>query len=384
MGTPDALVDLLRRNASRTEEDRRIAEENMTALREADLFRLLVPRRLGGRQANIRTLVEVSAELGRGCGSTAWTTSLINIAGWIVGLYPGRAQREVYGADPHARACTALPPTATSRAADGGQVVTGRWGFVSGCLHADWALLGMPVTDGSGQQPDQGLALVPMDRLSVEDTWQVAGMRGTGSHTLVADDVFVPSHRILSVTRAREGAYATEFEDEALYRSAFVPVLALSLVGPQLGMARGGLDLVLASLEKGRGISHTFYADARAASSTQMQLAEATHLIDTAALHLTRAADDVDRWAAGGRRMSLLDRARVRMDAAAVARCSREAMDILLTLEGARSFAEANPLQRLWRDLETAGRHALLNPSATSELYGRALLGIEEQISPLI
>ncbi|KNB50864.1 acyl-CoA dehydrogenase family protein [Streptomyces caatingaensis] len=386
MGTAgtDALVELLRRNAARTEDDRRVAEENITALQEAGLLRLLLPRRFGGRQESIRTLVETASELGRGCGSTAWTTSLINIAAWITGLYPERAQREVYGTDPHARACTALPPAATTRATDGGQTVTGRWGFVSGCLHAQWALLGIPVTGTSGERLDQGLALVPMSELSVEDTWHVAGMRGTGSHTLVADDVFVPAHRILSVTRAREGAYPTEFTDEPLYRAAFVPVLALSLVGPQLGMARGALEYVLSSLGTGRGISHTFYADAREAPSTHTQLADAAQLIDTAALHLTRAADDVDRWAAEGRPMPLPDRARVRMDAATVARRSREALDLLLTLEGARSFAETSPLQRFWRDLETAGRHALLNPSATGEVYGRTLLGVEEQISALI
>ncbi|MEV4443181.1 acyl-CoA dehydrogenase family protein, partial [Streptomyces sp. NPDC049577] len=164
----------------------------------------------------------------------------------------------------------------------------------------------------------------------------------------------------------------------------FVPVLSSVLVGPQVGMARGGLELVTESLAKGRPLSHTFFAQARAASSTQIQLAEAAQLVDTAALHLMRAADDIDNWAASGTCMPLLDRARVRMDTATVARRSREALDILLNLHGAGSFAEANPLQRMWRDQETASRHAMTNPAVASELYGRALLGIEEQITPLI
>ncbi|MEV4742561.1 acyl-CoA dehydrogenase family protein [Streptomyces sp. NPDC049555] len=379
-----ALVDLLRRNAARTEEDRRVTEENIEALADADLFLLTVPRRFGGHQASIRTLLEVSAELGRGCGSTAWFTALVNVCGWVVGLFPERVQREVYGEGPGARVCSVLTPGGTSRAAGEGQVVTGRWPFASGCLDAQWALLGTPVTGADGEQLDRGVALVPLAELTVEDTWHTVGMRGTGSHTLVADDVFVPGHRILSLTGALRGEYPTEFTDEALYRSAFVPVLSSVLVGPQLGMARGGLELVTASLGKGRPLSHTFFAQARAASSTQIQLAEAAQLIDTAALHLMRAADDIDGWAASGRAMPLLDRARVRMDTATVARRSREALDILLTLHGAGSFAEANPLQRLWRDQETASRHAMTNPAVASELYGRALLGVEEQITPLI
>ncbi|GGU87112.1 acyl-CoA dehydrogenase [Streptomyces albospinus] len=378
------LVELLRCNAARTEQDRRVAEENIAALDAAGLFGITMPERLGGRQASIRTLVEVSSELGRGCGSTAWITSLINISGWLIGLYPQRTQREVYEANPRARACSALPPQGTSEAADRGQTITGQWRFVSGCLHAEWALLGTSVIGASGEQPDQGLALVPMDQLTIEDTWHVAGMRGTGSNTLVADGVFVPAHRILSATKARSGEYPTEFKNEALYRAAFVPTLALSLAGPLLGLARGGLELVLASLAEGRGISHTLYEEVREAPATQTQLAEAAQLIDTAALHLMRAADDVDNWAASGRCMPLPDRARVRVDIATLVRRSREALDILLSVQGARGFADGNPLQRIWRDLGTGSRHAMINPAIAAEIYGRALLGIEEQVTPLI
>ncbi|WP_241779732.1 acyl-CoA dehydrogenase family protein [Streptomyces natalensis] len=379
-----SLVELLRRHAARTEEQRRVAEENIAALDEAGLFGITVPRRFGGHQASVRTLVEVGAELGRGCGSTAWTTSLINVSGWVIGLFPERAQREVYEANLRARACAALPPHGTSTPADGGQVITGRWGFASGCLHAEWALLGVSITDAGGERPDQGLALVPMNQLKIEETWHVAGMCGTGSNTLIAHDVFVPAHRILSVTGAKQGRYPTEFRDEVLYRAAFVPTLALSLAGPLLGLARGGMELVRASLARGRGISHTFYEQARQAPSTQMQCAEAAQLIDTATLHLMRAADDVDNCAARGQCMPLLDRARVRMDIATVARSSREALDILLTVHGAKSFADGNPLQRIWRDQETGSRHALINPAIATEIYGRALLGIGDQVSPLI
>src|SRR3546814_16565918 len=96
-------------------------------------------------------------------------------------------------------------------------------------------MVGIPVVDESGEVIDQGLALIPMSELGIEDTWYVAGMRGTASNTLVADEVFVPSHRILSVPPAVGGNYATEHTDEALYRPAFVPVLALVLVGPPSG-----------------------------------------------------------------------------------------------------------------------------------------------------
>ncbi|MER7841544.1 acyl-CoA dehydrogenase family protein [Streptomyces sp. NPDC096040] len=379
-----ALVPLLRENAARTEADRKVAEENIAALSEAGLFRLTVPRRLGGHETDVRTFLEVTSELARGCGSTAWVTTLINICNWNVGLYPERAQREVWGDGPDARVCGVLAPSATSRAVEGGLVVTGRWGFASGSLHAQWAVLGIPVVDAAGQQIDQGSALVPMDELTIEDTWNVAGMRGTGSNTLVAEEVFVPTHRILSMTQALQGINPTEHKDEASYRSALVPVLALVLAGPLVGLAQAGMEVVMASLAKGKGISYTFYERASEAPSTQIQLAEAAQLIDTARLHLMRAADDIDSWAARGEYMPFETRARVRMDTGYVARRSREALDLLLSIQGAGSFAEANPLQRIWRDQETGSRHAVINPAIAGELYGRALLGVEEQVTPLI
>jgi 3-hydroxy-9,10-secoandrosta-1,3,5(10)-triene-9,17-dione monooxygenase len=379
-----ALLPLLRSNAQRADAERRVPEENIQALADAGLFRIATPRRLGGFEADFRTFLSVSSTLGQACGSTAWATTLINVCGWLLGVYPEQAQRDVLEADPDARICGVVAPSATTQAVDGGLTVTGQWGFASGCLHSQWAMLGVPVVDERGEQIDQGLALIPMSDLTIKDTWYVAGMRGTGSNTLIAENVFVPSHRILSVSKAIGGDYGTEHTDEALYRSAFVPALSLVLVGPQLGLVKGALNDVKASLAKGKGISYTFYEKATDSGSTQINAAEAASLIDTAELHCFRAADDIDRATRSGQYMDPLNRARVRMDVGVVARRAREAMDLLLSIQGAGSFAEVNALQIKWRDLETGSRHAVVNPAIASEAYGRALLGVEEQVTPLI
>lgn len=388
---PDVLVrraaelrPLLRANAERGEDDRRVPDENIQAIQDAGIYRLPVPRRWGGHEASFTTFMTVSEEIGRGDGSTGWVTALMSVCGWMVGLYPEQAQRDVWGANPDARACGVLAPTAATRAVDGGQVVTGAWGFASGSAHSQWAMLGIPVVDANGDQVDQGLALIPMGDLTCKDTWFVAGLRGTASNTLVADEVFVPDHRILSVGQALAGVYATEHDDESLYRSAFVPVLALILVGPQIGMARAALDVVTEMLAKHKPISYTFYNDSAAAPTTQLNLAEAAELIDTAHLHAMRAAGDIDEWAAAPHHMDRLTRTRVRMDTGYIARRCREAIDLLVSIGGASSFAEKNPLQRIWRDQETGSRHAVVNSSIAAEIYGRELLGAEEQITALI
>ena len=379
-----ALVPLLRKNSKQTEEDRRVVEENIEAIREAGLYRLMVPKRFGGHQADFTTFLQVSSELARGDGSTAWVSTLMNVCSWLAGLYPEQAQRDIFENDPDARICGVVAPTATTTYADGGQTVTGKWGFASGSAHSQWAMVGIPVVDESGEAIDQGLALIPMSDLTIEDTWYVAGMRGTASNTLVANEVFVPAHRILSVPAAVGGTYPTEYTDEAVYRSAFVPVLALVLVGAQVGLAKQAMEIVKESLAKGRGISYTFYDKSSLAPTTQLQVSTASQLIDSAELHMLRAAADIDAAAASGEYMEFVNRARVRADVGTVAHRCREAVDLLLNVHGAGSFAEFNPLQRVWRDLETCSRHAVVNPEISSELYGRALLGVEEQITALI
>ncbi|BAH51550.1 acyl-CoA dehydrogenase family protein [Rhodococcus opacus] len=379
-----ALGPLLRENAARAEADRRVPEENIDALREAGLFDITKPARFGGAEEDFRTFLEVSLELGRSCGSTAWVTTLSNVTSFFVGAYPESVQRDVLGADPRIATCGVFTPTSTSVRVDGGYRVTGRWGFASASHHASWANVGIPLTNADGDAVGAASAWIPMTDLSIDNTWYVAGMSGSGSDTLVADDVFVPDARILSVTDMMEGRTASEFQDETLYHSSLVPVLALVLVGPVLGMAEGAYDAVLATLQKDKPIAYSFYQRSIDAPSTQLNMAAARSLIDQARLLAFRGADEIDAAAAAGRQMPVVERARARMDAAQAANLCREAVELLLNVSGAGSFAQVNPLQRIWRDLETSSRHAFINLNINQEIYGRALLGIDEQVSPFV
>lgn len=378
------LGPLLRENAVRAEEDRRVPEENIAALRKAGLFDITKPARFGGAEEGFRTFLEVSLELGRSCGSTAWVTTLSNVTSFFVGAYPESVQQEVLGADPHIATCGVFTPTATSVRVEGGYRVTGRWGFASASHHASWANVGIPLTDANGDTVGAGSAWIPMTDLSIDDTWYVAGMSGSGSDTLVADDVFVPDTRIVSVADVMAGRTASEFQDETLYHSSLVPVLALVLVGPVLGMAEGAYDAVLSTLQKNKPIAYSFYQRSIDAPSTQLSMAQARSLIDQARLLAFRAADEIDAAALAGQQMPVVERARARMDAAQAANLCREAVELLLNVSGAGSFAQVNPLQRIWRDLETSSRHAFINLNINQEIYGRALLGIDEQVSPFV
>ena len=370
------------RNAPTGEADRRVADENIEAIRAAGLFKIMVPRRFGGLETDMRTKLEVSRELARGDGATAWVTTLMNVCSWFAGLATAQAQEDIWGGNPDARIAGVFTASGTARPADGGQYVTGRWPWASGCLHSDWAMVGMPVVGPDGAETDQGLGFIPMSDLTIEDTWFTVGMRGTGSNTLVANDVFIPAHRIMSIPKVFAGDTPTPYKDEALYRASFVPVAAIVLAGPQLGLCSRALDYVIEMAPK-RKIAYTFYETQAASPSFQLAVAKAATLVDTAHLFAYRAAAMIDDAARAGSKLSYLERARVRMDTGHVVTAARDAIDVLMSAHGASSFAEFNPMQRIWRDSETASRHAVLSPDISAEVYGRALLGITERVTPL-
>jgi len=373
------LVD----NAEVTDRERGVPAENVVALGEAGLLSLMQPARYGGLQTDFRTLLEVSREVGRACGSTAWVTSLLNANSWFVGLFPAKAQDDVWAGTPDARVAGVVTPSGTARPVEGGFLVSGRWAPASGSAHADWAVLGVTRADAEGTADAVGIVLAPMAQLTVQDTWFVLGMRGTASNTLVGEDLFVPAHRFVSVPDAVEGRYATPFTDEALYRVPLVPAAALILTGPLLGLAAAAVDLLL-DQAPGRGLTMTSYASAAEAPTTQIAAANAASLADSAQLHAYRAAADMDEAARAGVVPDYDARARTRMDAGMAAIHAREAVRIVCSAQGASSFGESNPLQRIWRDIEAASRHAVLNPEVAAEIYGKSLFGIRGTVSVVV
>jgi alkylation response protein AidB-like acyl-CoA dehydrogenase len=259
-------------------------------------------------------------------------------------------------------------------------LVSGSWSWASGSHHAEWALLGVPLPSEPGGAPERGLALVPVSSLTIEKSWDMAGMRGTGSDTLVADEVLVPYHRL---RRFRDVAQGKGLPDEPLYR---IPPGSMTLVsmGPLLGIARAVLQLTLEAVEGGKPMAMSLHARLADSPSVQAALAEAATLIDSAELHLTRSAEFIGAAAASGTTPTLLERARVRMEAGHASACLRQAVQALLTVSGAGSFSLAKTIQHHWRDLETASRHPTLNPGLAREMYGRALVGDERPVSPMV
>jgi len=371
-----ALVPLIREHAEKSSEERRVVPEVVDALEEAGLFKLFVPRRLGGLETNLRTMMDCVAEVGRGDGSTAWAVALLNVCTWFSTTFSDKAQEEMYST-PNAKACGIFSPPLKSEKVEGGYLVSGRWAYSSGSFAATWATLGIGV---EGEDP-RALALIPSSAWKIEPTWFVAGMKGSGSDTIVVEDHFVPDHRIQRFADMVEGNFLTSHKgDEQNANMAFIPVAAIVLVGAQIGLARHAMERTLATLPK-KNVAYTCYTNARNSPTHQVGVAEAATRFDQAELIMRRACADVDEAAARGVQLDKLTRARVRMDTGIIGELVKDGIDRLMTANGASSFSDANVLSMVWRDSEIAGRHALVMPELGKEAYGRMLLGADEPLT---
>ncbi len=232
------LLPVLARNAVQSDIDRGIPDENIQALHDAGLLGLSAPRRYGGFETDLRTMIEVTATLGEACGATAWVVANRHVCSWVASLLTTRAQDEIFGGDPAIGIAGVNAPSAEARRVEGGVRATGKWYYCSGSAHARWAMLGLLEKDGAGNVVDQYFSFVPVGELSIEDTWFTIGMRGTASNCIVADDVFIPSHRLLSLLKVLKGAYPGEQQSEVLYRSTLTGFFPISLTGPLLGVEK--------------------------------------------------------------------------------------------------------------------------------------------------
>ncbi len=376
------LQPLLRESTLASEAMRKLPQEAIDALTEAGFFRLLKPRRFGGVHTRQRTMLEIAETLGQAIASAAWLVSIGATAAVVVRHGSEQAQSEIFRA-PDARIAGGLSP-GTAHRVDGGFTISGSWSYASGAPHADWASIGVVVP---GQDPDQDradvqnfLCFVPATDVRLRDTWHTAGMRGTASQTFLADQVFVPEHRAIAFESLATGRTPGGGSG---YRLPLAPVAALLLVGLLLGLGQAAVDLVLQT-SPSKSLTGTSFVHQRDSTGVQIQVAEAQLKLRSARLHAFEVADALDSGEIVNGQAGYPLRALARAQCGYAARQVLEAIQILIDVHGAGSFADSSAMQQYWRDANVAARHAALNSYVGYEIYGKSLLGVPERIGPLV
>lgn len=346
---PEDTAAILLANAEKADQQSRLTADAVAALRRCGALALATPTAHGGAGASAGQLARRLAELGRACPSAAWIAGTCATSKtFLTANFCGAEPAEAF-ADPDALACGSGAPAGRGERTAGGVRITGRWASVSGCQDADWAHLALMVDDV------YSWAFIPAGELTVEQTWQMAGMRGTGSHTVAADGVTVPARWVTP---------------GAAPAAAELIVYKLTALAPVVGAAHGALDVITAMFASGRRPYNTSYTKMAESPGARHWLAEAAHLAGRAGQTMMAAAGAAERGDLTG-----TDAARLFMDLAGAGRDCRAATEQMLDLHGASGFATASPLQRYWRDISVGSRHPLLNPYLAVERLGAELAG---------
>ncbi|MCF1592565.1 acyl-CoA dehydrogenase family protein [Streptomyces muensis] len=378
------LRPLLREQAARAEELRTLTPEVETALRRLDMFSLTTPRRWGGAGLSNRAYVEFQMELGQGDLAAAWVVQILNSTTWIGSIAPDSLQETLFAEGPTI-ICGAYNPPGIGTKVDGGYRLTGRFPYSSGSRLAKWAQCGFVHMGEEGKPvtPGMNFAYVPMEQVTVEDSWYMVGMQATGSDTTVVDSVFVPDHMVVPADRpfGFPDPHKRNF-GEASDRQPLIPSIRATGMGLLVGGALAMLELVEVNAQE-KPLVTTFFATKAESQVVVHDLGKVAAQLDSARLLALHAAEEVDTYAAEGRPWTPSDSARNKAACSQVVDLVHDSVERLMFIAGSSAFSTANPLSRFWKDIHVALRHIQNIPSLGYEIYGRDRLGIDPNIAPV-
>ncbi len=372
------IVPILRERAQQSEDARMLIRENEQLLHESGLFRFHQPKAFGGMELPFVAVVDIPAELARGCPSTAWNVGNVACHHWILGYYDPETQREVWDANPDALIASSIALAAgRGRKVEGGFIVSGRWPFSSGVDNSDWNMLAVSVYADDGKTPDR-LAAVPGAEVRLRDRRHLVRHghgRPPAARTSRSSELFVPERRALALQRCRGGR---EHPGAALNPGPLygIPIVAASshpLAPAALGAAEGAYELFLEAMAKRAGT----YTGARVADfqAVQIKVARARCLIDSARTFLRQSAIELQEAAERNEAPDLQTKLRFRAHSAFAVNQSREAVETLWSCYGAQGLYTRDPLQRHLRDVLAINQHFSFNFDIAGAAYGLHALG---------
>jgi alkylation response protein AidB-like acyl-CoA dehydrogenase len=367
------LGPFIRASAPDTEAQRELPRPLFEAMADAGLFRLALPRAIGGAEMQLPDYIEVIEEIGKGDASTGWVTNQVAIFATYAARMPREAARAIWIDTP--RSVVANTPLANAQAVavPGGYRVTGRQGFSTGCRHASWLAAHATVVEQGRQRLDEGqpemrYCFVPRAQAELLDTWQVRGMRGTGTHHFAVNDVFVPEERsVRSVT-------APLLETGPLYQIPRTLVFASGDAAVALGTARACLTafVELATTKTPRAMELLL----RDQVMVQNEVGHAEAHLRSGRAFLFETVGEIWRALTTTGTITLEQRATLRLATTHGIRLAVQVVDMIYNMSGATAAYESSPIQRHFQDVHVISQH-LQARLAHYELVGRHWLGLK-------
>lgn len=372
-----AMIPALRERAAIGDAQCSLAEETIADMEAAGLFRVLQPKRYGGYEMSPSVFYDIVMALAEGDMSAGWVYSVVAVHAWQMALFDDRAAQDVWGSDTSVRISSSYMPGGRGKPVEGGFIFSGRWGYSSGCDHCDWVFLGGYVDTAEGEPADARTWLIPRKDYEIVDTWQTAGLKGTGSKDIVIKDVFVPDYR----THSMGDAFSCKnpgnaVNTSALYRLPFGQVFSRAVSTAAIGALRGMVDCFMETAKTRINIMGVKTSDD---INAQLAIAESLNAIDELTLVLHRNFAALEAYAERGEVPPLEERVKYRFQASyPPERVSLLASRLFKAAGGAAVYSK-NPYGRFLADINVGRQHAANQFAMFGANWSKVQLGLPNQ-----
>jgi 3-hydroxy-9,10-secoandrosta-1,3,5(10)-triene-9,17-dione monooxygenase len=363
----EALAEMIGEDAPSAANRRGVAPDVIAAIRNAGLFRILQPRRWGGFELDPWTFARVQIALARADMSVGWVYGVLGVHNFQMALFDDRAAEEVWGEDDGVLIASTFQPGGRAEPVPGGYRFQGRWKFSSGCDHVDWIFLGGTL-DGEFLT-----CLVPRRDYAVVDAWQVMGLKATGSHDIVVEDIFVPEHR---VHRSSDGfrcdSPGNKVNSGWLYRLPFHQVFIRAITNGCIGGLQAMLDEYLTYAQKRISV---ISGAPRDDPDAQWACGLARVTVDQQMALIERNFEALSVYAHRGEPPPFEERLRYKFQSSSAAHICLDAARQLFECAGGTGIYDNQRFGRIISDLTTAKQHAAAQHRVTGRSLGAHLLG---------
>ncbi|NKX85809.1 acyl-CoA dehydrogenase family protein [Nocardia coubleae] len=374
-----AIADRLREQSPEAERLGQLPDATAKMLKAAGPIRLLQPKKYGGFEAHPREFAETVMAAASLDPATGWICGIVGVHPWQLAFADPKVQEEVWGSDSDTWMASPYAPTGIARPVEGGYIFNGRWQFSSGTDHCDWIFLGAMLGDAEGKMampPTMLHMILPRaDYTIVEDSWNVVGLKGTGSKDIIVKDAFVPSYRVMNGDHVIDGTAQREYGvTETLYKMPWSTMFPLGISAAVVGIAEGALAAHLDYQRERVGAQGTAVKDD---PYVLFAIGEAAADINAARQELLANVDRVWDLVDAGKEVGFADRAAGRRTQVRAAWRAVMAVDQIFARSGGNALRMDKPLQRFWRDAHAGLNHAIHVPSTVYHASALSSLGID-------
>ncbi|MDF2582817.1 MAG: Acyl-CoA dehydrogenase, type 2, C-terminal domain [Mycobacterium sp.] len=375
------VADQLRGQAEEAEKIGKLTDNTVKTMKQLGNIRLLQPKLHGGMEVHPREFAETVMATAALDPSAGWINGVVGVHPYQLAYADPRVGAEIWGDDVDTWVASPYAPQGVARPVDGGYIFNGRWQFSSGTDHCDWIFLGAMIGDDAGKplMPPQMLHMIlpRSDYEIVEDSWDVVGLRGTGSKDVIVKDAFVPSYRTMDAMKVMDGTAQREAGmTETLYLMPWSTMFPLGISSATIGIAEGALA---AALDYQRQRVNSSGVAIKDDPYVMYAIGEAAADINAARQELLANVDRIYDMVDAGKEVSFEDRAAGRRTQVRAVWRAVSAVDEIFARCGGNGTRMDKPLQRYWRDVHVGQAHAIHVPSTVYHASALSSLGVDPQ-----